>query len=56
MGNYTQKEVLENIEKLTKKSDSLKLQRTSLSQEINSLKKQIKVWVDIDMSQFKLYS
>ena len=52
---YTQQEVESNINKLTTLSDSLKLERTALSQQINSIKKQIQEWEDLDKSQFKMF-
>tara|TARA_R110000850_G_scaffold266127_1_gene396350 strand:+ start:14 stop:190 length:177 start_codon:yes stop_codon:yes gene_type:complete len=52
---YTQEEILKNIEKLTIKSNSLKTQRTGISQDINSLKKQVKEWEDLNVNQFKMF-
>ena len=45
---YTQAEIQKNIEALTNKSELLKKQRTDLSQNINSIKKQIQGWLELD--------
>lgn len=52
---YTQKEVQKNIETLTNRMESLKLERTELTKSINSIKKQITEWLDLDQSQFKMF-
>jgi prefoldin subunit 5 len=51
---YTPKEIQKNIEVLTNRMESLKLERTELTQNINSIKKQIQYWLDLDKSQLKL--
>lgn len=52
--NYTQKEVIENIETLSNRIDELKRARTELTKNINSMKKQVEKWQDLDLSQTKL--
>lgn len=54
MNNYTNEEIQSNINKLTAKSDSLKLQRTAISKDINQIKKQIQYWQEMDLSQLKI--
>ena len=51
---YKPKEIQKNIEVLTNRMESLKLERTELTQNINSIKKQIQYWLDLDKSQLKL--
>ena len=52
---YTQKEILKSIETLTNKLELLKLERTDLTKNINSVKKQIEDWIAFDESQTKLF-
>ena len=52
---YTQKEVQENIEKLTNILEDKKLKRTELTKSINQTKKQIDYWLELDKSQTKLF-
>jgi antitoxin component HigA of HigAB toxin-antitoxin module len=52
---YTQKEVDSNINILESEIEQLKLQRTELSQLINSKKKQVLVWSGLDLRQIKLF-
>lgn len=52
---YTQKEISTNIEILTEKMEALKLNRTEISKQINSLKKQIEFWNSLDISQYKMF-
>lgn len=52
---YTQKKIQKNIETLTNRMESLKLERTELSKSINSVKKQITYWIELDKSQLKLF-
>lgn len=52
---YTQKEINRNIEELSKTMNQKKLERTDLSKEINDLKKQIKEWEELDLSQLKMF-
>lgn len=52
---YTQKEISTNIEILTEKMEVLKLNRTEISKQINSLKKQIEFWNSLDISQYKMF-
>ena len=55
METYTNKEIQENIEKLTNRIDRLKSERTNISQEINRLNKQVVEWELLDLSQIKLF-
>ena len=55
METYTNKEIQENIDKLTNRIDRLKCERTNISQEINKLKKQVIEWELLDLSQIKLF-
>jgi hypothetical protein len=52
---YTFKEVQNNIDTLTEKMELMKLQRSELTKNINSLNKQIKNWQELDQSQFKMF-
>ena len=52
---YTQKEVKQNIDKLTDSMELMKKERTVLSQNINSTKKQIEYWIELDESQLKMF-
>jgi len=52
---YTQKEISFNIETLNNKRENLKLERTQINQQINSLKKQIEFWNSLDTSQYKMF-
>jgi cell division protein FtsB len=56
MEKYTLKEIQYNIDKLTSKMDQLKLNRTQITKDINSLKKQIDFWESIDESQLKMFN
>ena len=51
---YTQKEVDSKINILENDIDTLKKQRTDLSQLINLKKKQVVVWREFDLAQYKL--
>jgi hypothetical protein len=51
---YTQKEVGKNIEILEGKISELKLKRTEITLEINSNKKQVASWKELDLRQLKL--
>lgn len=55
MKTYTNKEIQENIDKLTNKINRLKSEITNISQEINKLKKQVVEWESLDLSQIKLF-
>ena len=52
---YTAKEIQINIERLDNRLEILQRERTVLSQDINSIKKQITDWQDLDSSQSKLF-
>ena len=56
MQEYTSKEIQLNIETLTNTMEGLKLDRTEVTKNINSLKKQILYWVELDKSQLKLFN
>ena len=53
--NYSQKEVNENIARLTNILEDKKLKRSELTKEINLKKKQINYWLELDKSQIKLF-
>jgi len=55
METYTNKEIQENIKKLTNRINRLKSERTNISQEINRLNKQVVEWGLLDSSQIKLF-
>ena len=55
MKTYTQKEITENIEKLSNIIDDLKMQRTSITKSINNTKKQVLYWQELDKSQLKMF-
>jgi len=52
---YTEKEINKNIEALNERMESLKLNRSEISQDINQVKKQILAWEELDNSQFKMF-
>lgn len=52
---YTPEEVEKNISELTKREEILKDQRTVITKDINSVKKQIKYWEELDQSQIKMF-
>lgn len=52
---YTEKEINKNIEALNERMESLKLNRSEISQDINQVKKQILAWEEMDNSQFKMF-
>ena len=52
---YTQEEIKSNINTLTTQLNTKKLQRTELTQSINSTKKQIVYWEELDTSQIKMF-
>ena len=52
---YTQKEIIHNIDVLTNSIESLKLDRTSITKSINSLKKQVKTWEELNENQYKMF-
>ena len=54
MEKYTSKEITSNVEKLSAKMEMLKLQRTELSQNINSWSR-IKYWIDMNEDQYKMF-
>ena len=52
---YSQAEVDTNINTLENEIEGLKLHRTELSQSINSKKKQVLAWKELDLSQMKMF-
>lgn len=52
---YTHKEIQQNIKKLTDRMETMKMERTELTQNINSTQKQIDSWLNMDQSQNKLF-
>ena len=52
---YTQKEIESNINKLSDSIELKKKERTELSQHINNLKKQVKYWEDMQLTQYKMF-
>ena len=52
---YSQSEIDTNINTLENEIEGLKLHRTELSQSINSKKKQILSWKELDLSQLKMF-
>lgn len=52
---YTQKEVLQNIKVLQDEVYILKQNRSEINKRLNSLKKQIQYWEDLDLSQIKMF-
>ena len=52
---YTQEEIDSKINILETDIDSLKAKRTDISKEINSKKKQVLVWSEFDIAQFKMF-
>ena len=52
---YTEKEIQYNIDTLSNRLESLRRNRTKISQEINQVKKQIVSWEELDDSQFKMF-
>ena len=52
---YTQKEIKQNIDSLSDSLGLMKKERTDLSKRINSTKKQIEYWIDLDKSQLKMF-
>ena len=52
---YTEKEINKNIEALNERMESLKLNMSEISQDINQVKKQILAWEELDNSQFKMF-
>lgn len=55
MTTYTNEEIQQNIETLTKKMDGYKLARTNLTLDINIIEKQIETWEELDKSQYKMF-
>ena len=51
---YTKKEIHDNISKLKKEENKLKIERAEISKEINELGKRIKEWECLDESQLKI--
>ena len=54
MKTYTQKEINEAISKLNKALDIKLNDRKALNQDINSIKKNIKYYEDLDSSQYHI--
>lgn len=52
---YTNQEIQHNINVLTDNLEKLKLQRTEISKNITSIKKQILTWQELDKSQLKMF-
>jgi len=52
---YTQKEVLHNIKVLQDEVYILKQNRSEINKRLDSLKKQIQYWEDLDLSQIKMF-
>ena len=52
---YTQEEIESNINKLSDNIELLKKERTEISQNINSLKKQVVYWEDMQLNQYKMF-
>ena len=52
---YTAKEILYNIEALNDRVDLLKLERTGISKDINSVKKQVLFWENMNENQCKMF-
>lgn len=52
---YTQEEIERNVKHLENEIYTLKLKRTEISQNINSLKKQVETWLNLDKTQTKLF-
>lgn len=52
---YTQKEVLHNIKVLQDEVYILEQNRSEINKRLNSLKKQIQYWEDLDLSQIKMF-
>lgn len=52
--NYTQKEIQAKIDVLTNKIDKEKRKRTEITVNINNMNKDLKSWLEFDMSQCKL--
>lgn len=52
---YAQKEVLQNIKVLQDEVYILKQNRSEINKRLNSLKKQIQYWEDLDLSQIKMF-
>ena len=55
MERYTDAEINKNIETLTKKMERLQLDRTDITKNINSVKKQIQFWQELDKRQLKIF-
>jgi len=55
MKTYTNEEIQKNIEMLSNRMDSLKLDRTELNRLIGELRKQIAYWNELDKSQYKMF-
>ena len=55
MERYTDKEIEKNIDVLTKKMEKLQLERTEMTKNINSTKKQIQFWEELDKRQLKIF-
>ena len=52
---YTQHEIDSSIYQLENNIKELESQRTELSQEINTNKKQVLAWRELDLNQIKLF-
>lgn len=55
MTTYTNEEIQKNIETLSNRVDSLKLDRTELTRLISELRKQVLYWQELDKSQYKMF-
>lgn len=53
--NYTEQEIKENINQLTKKLDNEIYKRKSLNKNIRNLKSQIQFWENLNINQSKLF-
>jgi len=52
---YSQEEIDSKINILTNSLDNLILDRKSINSDIQSIKKQIKSWQELDLNQHKLF-
>lgn len=55
MNTYTNEEIQKNIETLSNRVDSLKLDRTELNRLLGELRKQVLYWQELDKSQYKMF-
>ena len=54
MKEYTQEEVLKNINIFQRREDDLIVHRKELNKELNRIRKQKEHWESLDLSQLKL--